>query len=308
MDMTYRILWIDDNVSDLDGSKKLLETRLAQRSLSLRIDFDDSIKQTDDINKLNSRLRSDNPYDLIMVDYDLGSDVGGVSVLKRLRNIIHGHLVLYSSTPLPELRKQVYENTLDGVFCLTRTSLRTQLFPIIESSLEKFKMPVVVRGLVVGAVGEIDDYINQIGASIIGNLGDAERDEILNAAKDNEAIYLNQLLDDMENKYSIPISKLIKKMNLHQKKILLEPLFTKIGCQSSLSCLDSIHDYMSDINPFRIDLAHSKTIMVSGVPRLSKKDGGSYTSKEISVLMTRLSQIKSNLEDAKDHFCSAKTD
>src|ERR1035437_7129713 len=99
MDMQYRILWFDDQCEDLVGQQKMIETNLTSIGFSLKVFWVNSFTDKD-IQPIINQLKKHNPYDLIMVDYDLGQGSGGEHLLKKLRFVSSGDMVFYSATPV----------------------------------------------------------------------------------------------------------------------------------------------------------------------------------------------------------------
>lgn len=297
MDMIFRILWIDDNVDDLDGGNRILQARMKQYGFELDIRYFSEIS-LDSIDKLVKELKRENMYDLIIADYDLGSAIGGVAVLKKIRRSIHNTMVLYSATPVPILRSAICNEGFDGVFCLARTELRTQLFPLIEVDLNKIKTPPFIRGLFVGAVSEIDSLLSEVCLALIAG----NEPSVIDKIKLSYKKYLEDETLNVESRYAKPPERIFKGLNFHQKKEVLLPILEKIGCHVSLSCTDAINQFIEKINPVRIDLAHLSTLLSDSGPVLQRKSGGAYNPNELAILLRDLTEIKSTLLNAREHF------
>lgn len=301
MDMIFRILWIDDNIEDLDGGNRVLQTLVKQHGFELDIRYFNDINK-ESVDSLVKSLKKKNIYDLIIADYDLGSAIVGVSVLKKIRSSIHNTMILYSSTPVPTLRLAVCNAKFDGVFCLARTELRTQLFPLIEVDLRKIKTPPFIRGLFVGAVSEIDKILSDVCTMLIAG----NEEMIINSVKERHKKYLEEEVNNIEESYARPHSRVIKSLNFHQKAEILLPLLEQIGCHVSVSCSDAINKFMEKINPVRIDLAHLSTLQSENGPLIQKKSGGEYSPAELTNLLAEIINIRSTLLNAHIHFQSNK--
>lgn len=301
--MKYRILWIDDNVEDLAGSERIIQTRLRSFGFDLHVKYLDEINENV-IAKLIAELRANNPYDLIMVDYDLGQAIGGVAVLRRLRNIIHNPMILYSSTAVDILRRSICDAQFDGVFCLGRTELRTQLFPLIQVTLGKLATPAYMRGLIVGTVSEIDGWLVEIGAAILSAENAENALQIKSSIKAMQLAHLNGEVSGLDTVYNLEPPRLMKKLNLHLKKQLLNIVLEQRGCHVSTGCIAAVNDFLEKINPVRIDLAHTGTVEYDGLPALSRKSGGQYSIEDLTALVKDLSLIRDTILNARNHFCT----
>lgn len=302
MDLVYRILCIDDNISDLDGIKKLVEKSLIPFGFELDLKFEDTIKSEEDIEKTLKSLRAYNPYDLIMVDYDLGFNLGGASVLRRLRNVTSGIMVFYSGSDVKILRANVCNEGIDGIYCLSRTALRNQLFPIIQASLGKISTPMIIRGLVVGTVGEIDGLLSEIVLKLIDNVKAGSNPTLIQDMRSRHELFLQDTVKGLDEFYQKPIAKLVRNINLQQKQELLTPILNGIGCQVSSSCLQAINDLLERVNQVRIDLAHYETVVVNGLPYVKRKSGGEYKPEDLLEHLRRLSLIRQSILNAKEYY------
>lgn len=297
MDMIFRILWIDDNVEDLDGGNRILQTRMRQHGFELNINYFSEINR-ESVEQLVKELKKNNIYDLIIADYDLGNAIGGVALLKKIRTSIHNTMVLYSATPVPQLRQAICTAGFDGVFCLARTELRTQLFPLIEVDLKKIKTPPFIRGLFVGAVSEIDKLLLDVCLALITG----KESQVINEVKESHKKYLEEEVQAIDVRYSKPPVRVLKGLNFYQKKEILLPILESIGCHVSMSCADAINNFIEKINPIRIDLAHLSTYQSESGPQLQRKSGGDYPLNELTALLTEMMSIRSTLLNAHTHF------
>lgn len=299
MDMFYRILWIDDNIDDLDGHIRLLDTSVKQLGFEVQIKYFNDIT-AESIEKLVKDLKASNTYDLIIADYDLGNKIGGVKVLKKIRTTHHNKMVLYSATPVPTLRQLICDERFDGVFCMSRTGLKNQLLPLIEVDIRKINIPPFIRGLFIGAVSEIDALL----ADILFALTKNKEQETILSIRDRYKNFLESELQHLDSKYSKQLERVLRDLNFHQKKELALPILEQIGCHVSSNCAESINNFMDKINPIRIDLAHFATSESGGIPVLKRKSGGEYNLSDLNSLLLLANNIKLSLANAKEHFSS----
>ncbi|WP_210015247.1 hypothetical protein [Pseudomonas palmensis] len=288
MDATYCILWLDDQKDELSGVIKNLENRLHSVGLNIHITWQDRFDE-DSLKPLLDSLRKHSPYDLIMIDYDLGVGKIGHKITKLIRSQTYGDMVFYSSAPDEELRNRLYIEKVDGVYCMQRTSLAHEVFALAQNAIRRVVHPNYMRGLVVGSVGELEGLFEDTINAIIRKKGHPSETDIREMAKESLQEFIDELQKvNLPRFESMKIEKIIKKLNLRIKVNLLLQLLEEDGSNMSLSCHQVISRFADEINQHRIEFAHARTTNIEGIPVFQDRNKKVWGPEEMRNLLLKL--------------------
>lgn len=295
MDLTYRILWFDDQPRMVEGYNRNIEQRLNGIGLRLKHKLIQSFDE-ESIAPLMRNLKSYCPYDLIMVDYDLGigNHKGGEKLLKRLRNSTHCEMIFYSSAPPAKLRKELVDNKIDGVFVTNRTDIKYHVQSIAESALRRIIHPNYMRGLVVGSVSEMEHLFCDVIASLCTETNTCT-EELLNNIVQEEISYLNQQVSsrhDQHIKKQLKFEKQLRRASLHTKSAILIDLLEKEGSKPSLDAIMVLEEFMNEINQPRIEFAHAKTCEEDDIPVFKDRNNKRWGPNEMKKLLLDIRRHK----------------
>lgn len=290
MDATYCILWLDDQKEELSGVVKNLEGRLYSVGLNANITWFDKFDD-ESVQSLADSLRKHSPYDLIMVDYDLGAGKGkyGHILTKRIRSQTYGDMAFYSSAPDEELRKKLYEQKVDGVYCMQRHSLAHEVFSLAQNAIRRVVHPNYMRGLVVGSVGELEGLFEDTINAIVRSKGSPSIDDIRLMAEQSLQEYINELQNvNMPRLRTMSTEKIVKKLNLRVKVDFLLRLLEEDGSNLSLNCHQVISRFADEINQHRIEFAHARTTNIQGIPVFQDRKQKVWGPEEMRNLLLKL--------------------
>jgi CheY-like chemotaxis protein len=101
--------------------------------------------------------------DLMLVDYKLGPDqIDGARLASQIRRSSpYTDMIFYSSEPRPELRRQVFENKIDGVYCCSRDDLPDETTNVVMAMTRRSLDVTHMRGIIVGAATDLDHYMER---------------------------------------------------------------------------------------------------------------------------------------------------
>jgi hypothetical protein len=302
MDMQYRILWFDDQRTNLVGQQQVIQAQLNTIGFTLKINWIESFDD-ETIQGIINQLRTHNPYDLIMVDYDLGKGSGGELLLKKLRFVSSGDMVFYSGTPVQTLREALLKQGVDGIFCLDRTKLGTEVFSIIQNTLRRIIHPNYMRGLVVGSVAEMDALFSEIILAILTRPNMPTEDDIKAQLKGKTETYLSQQQEDLVTFESKQLNRIIKKESLHTKVDLLLQLLQKENSHTAQSYIYLLEKFLDEINQHRINFAHDCTgENDDGIPVFKDRAGKIWTPERMKQLLLKIREHKLATKNAHQHF------
>ena len=184
MKISYHVLWFDDQLDKITGLKMTLRRILSGLGFQLNVDEKDTISP-DEIRDLRDKLSVYNPYDLIIFDHDMGQNQKGANIAAELRSSIFTDMVYYSSSVSTDLRKELFENKVDGVFIAQRDQFEADMVGIITDHTKKICDLNNMRGLVLDFMSEIDLKLRKILEKTLENSSDKE--QILRKFQDKHA-------------------------------------------------------------------------------------------------------------------------
>lgn len=176
MNLTYRILWIEDNTDFIDsfdidamgayvaeqGFEPIIEIRTTPEEISADVDG--------------------SQYDLLIIDYNIAEgDVHGSDVIRQIRdkNCLT-EVIFYSQNAVSQLREVAAEKELEGVFFSGRN--RDQLLGKINSVFDLTVRKVVdvenMRGIVMSGVAELDHLVTDVIRAIHDSLDAGKKVEL----------------------------------------------------------------------------------------------------------------------------------
>lgn len=268
MDVSFRVLWFEDNPKYVKEIEENVQVRLDSFGIKFDVtmitDFSAPV-----IDRICKDIKKSCPYDLIMVDYDLGSrEIQGDELLKKLRRSSFSSMIFYSAKTIKQLRELLLAKSVDGVFCLARDArLAGNIYAIVEGALNRVVQPNYMRGLVVSSVSYMDKLFNDlITLTIEQNL--KPRDQILADLTKNFVAFQAEELAKMQQLSDNTLLKYINKSNFHVKTELLKELLALEGSQYSDSFLEMVEVFIKEVGNKRNKFAHTPTELVDGVPRL----------------------------------------
>ncbi|TAI97898.1 response regulator [Pectobacterium versatile] len=159
MKLEYKILWFEDQPHNVAGPADGIKDRLYRAGFKLTIEW---VKTIGDVNSFIGQLRKKNDFDLILMDWNLGTSIpNGASLAKRVRNNAHTEIVFYSSAAPNELREAIYKEEIDGVYCTRRDNLISETMAVINTTIKKVLDLNHMRGIVMAVVSDFDNLIDE---------------------------------------------------------------------------------------------------------------------------------------------------
>ncbi len=269
MDASFRVLWFEDNPEQVDQIKDSVQARLDNYGIKFDVtmvsDFSSGV-----IERIVADLKRSCPYDLIMVDYDLGTrELHGDDLLKKLRRATAISMIFYSAKKVKQLREMLLSKGVDGVFCIARDSrLAGDVYAIVESALNRVVQPNYMRGLVVSSVSYMDRLFSEIILCGINDLRLRPQSEVLDQLKRKFVLNQKQERIKMKAITEKTLDRYISKANFYVKTELLKELLEIEGSQFSESFLQMVDVFIREVGDKRNKFAHTPTEYVNGAPKL----------------------------------------
>ena len=189
MNLTYKILWFEDQTDFVDAYIPDLENYIENFGLKfIKPSIETDSSKTDTINY--------EEYDLILLDYKLSDGDKGDIIIGKIRELnIYTEIVFYSSSQIDELRQSIQKNELDGVYCVSRAeaAFLPKVKDIIKQTLRKVLDLNALRGIVMATVSDFDMKMIEIIKEYQKYLGDEKYNNFLQKRR-------KKLFDSLESK------------------------------------------------------------------------------------------------------------
>lgn len=278
MKLSYKILWVDDQIEDyIDmGIKAEFETYLDSLGfISIIETFENGSKAEDSLKLVK--------YDLILSDYNIeGGNEQGDTLIQKIRDGgIFTEVLFYSAQDnFEEIAKNLYRDRVSFFSLIGDEGMkefRSRTLRLIDLTISKLQELNNIRGLVMSETSELDNKIVDILTSYFSNESENTeplREYIIKAIQKsakgnyNKSISLYELdfkqvlkhrIFDADKK-AMTIAKLLELKGLNQGNLNYENFYT---------------NYKAEVIDKRNDLAHAKSDVIDGVEYLilSRKDG-----------------------------------
>lgn len=298
MKLDYKILWFDDQPDSATGMQQGIATRLTRLGFQLNVEWHKEIK---DSGAFLGGLQKRNDIDLILMDWNMGLNAENGAVLaKKLRNKTYTEIVFYSSAAPSELRKAIYEQDIDGVYCIRRETLVQEVMHVIKTTVKKVLDLNHIRGLVMGTVSEFDAQIEEILCLLAQRMND----------KDCLSAHIKQSILIANESSSAQIAKLGKKTEIAELiehraygaflkyKTLCAFLEKRSDDRSIVDLNEKLKNYHKEVIEPRNALAHAKATEVNGKVTFKGRDLEFDEEKLLDLRLNLLAQ-GDNLADIK---------
>jgi CheY-like chemotaxis protein len=211
MNLSYRILWIEDETEFIDSfDVDALQSYVEEQGFDLELIFrtkPDEIRQDVDGTK----------FDLLIIDYNIADDdLHGSDVIRQVRdkNCLT-EVIFYSQNGVATLRKIAAEKELEGVFYSGRPTeqLLRKIKDVFNLTVRKVVDVDNMRGIVMAGVADIDhlvtDLIRAVHASVDERRQITLRKRLLEKMKP-VVNHLGKLLKEPDHPNIAEIEKLVK--------------------------------------------------------------------------------------------------
>jgi len=303
--LSYKIGWIDNQPNDMSPHQGRLTTRLGRLGFDTQIDW---VTTADELGAFVEGLRQHREYDLILVDWQLGQmvngDASGASVAQEVRRHSLATVIFYSAATPRDLRQQIANKLVDGVFCVNREYFVHEAMQVIEASIRKYSDLNAMRGLFLAAVAEFDDLIRGTTFRAYIGLGGERQQALKDKLIDDTINYLTEQLQIAQSvDRSEDLGAVVKKLQPSSWPLfegLLEVL--RMGCPSShhADAVERFSRYGDEILTVRNDMAHVKEKVNGDGTRAIIRGDREWSAKKFAQLRQLLSDHYSNLEYIND--------
>ena len=267
MDMTYKILWIDDAEDYVESTQELVNDAIREHFMDAEIESYSDY----DVFK-NQKLKdfdatSFDFYDLILMDFALSGTTGD-TVIRELRNKeIYTDIVFYSSDR--ENMEDALKNSdqLNGVFLADRANLLEIINRVVKKNLKREYRISNIRGLIMDSTSEFD-YICQSTTIALFEKLDAEQQgiiiqkakEYVDCAESNSKRNFKRLRDENGNSFIQDAIKSVEYVMNNKDRYALMGMVVKSFDDGPIAQEDFSQKYSDELIKPRNKLAHAKLV------------------------------------------------
>lgn len=302
MRLDFNVLWVDDQPERVQSQITGIKRQMADQGFEFRAHECRSIGETSAF--LGDGLFNDE-IDLVLVDWDLGSESRGQDAINEIRqHLLFKDVVFYSSlTDADTLREAAFSLGLEGVFCSARGELTIEVMGVFESLVKKVLDLDHTRGIVMGATSDIDQMVNTSLEHIQSRLDDLTKARLVNEA----AALIKKRLEEHQFK----LDQLIEAADLESflKAHYIVTANDKLRMLAGALKLDALADcskfrskvteYMTNVVPKRNVLGH-RVLSPEGKPiAISTFEGEQIGLEEMRVLRRLLLDLRNEFRELK---------
>jgi DNA-binding NarL/FixJ family response regulator len=303
--LEYKIAWIDDQPTRADGFYQRLSSFLGRYGFQLRVDW---ISRENELNAFLNSLDTNSDYDLILVDWKLGSVVktgdSGATVARDIRfKNPPSYVVFYSSETRANLMALIASEKIDGVYCVNRDHFVNETRDIIRASIRRFEDVEMMRGVFLSAVASFDSIAKQALYEGFDGLPAPARAKIVDGLLGRLEKFHTERLDEIKKiDKGLEFPKLLGKLKAGSSQELtclidlLSLACPSVGYQTSLERLKA---YQQDFLPARNDLAHVEE-SIAGDQSVVARGGRVWNPDELGQYRQQIVDHHDNLIYVRD--------
>jgi DNA-binding NarL/FixJ family response regulator len=157
MSLEYKILWIDDQIDDIQNQIELVKQFVLGEGMIPKIVV--ARENTDIARRVAALNTLQGTFDLTVVDFHLADDASGAHVACDIRRRSVADVIFYSATDRKELLRQLHELSVDGVFVANRREIVHRVREIFSAHTKWAINVTAMRGISTSTVSEIDHLI-----------------------------------------------------------------------------------------------------------------------------------------------------
>lgn len=302
MRLDFNVLWVDDQPDRVQSQIAGIKRQMEEQGFEFRAHECRSIAETSAF--LGDGLFNDE-IDLVLVDWDLGSESRGQEAIGQIRQyLLFKDVVFYSSlTDAGMLRQAAFDLGLEGVFCAARADLTTEVMGVFESLVKKVLDLDHTRGIVMGATSDIDQMVNISLEQILSRLDDGAKENLVTEA----ATLIGRRLEEHSAKLDqlTEVSDFQSFLSAHYLLTANDRLRILAGALKLDALADCWHfrarvtDYMNNVVPKRNVLGH-RVLSPEGKPiAIATLEGEQIGLEEMRTLRCLLLNLRNEFRELK---------
>lgn len=302
MGLTYKILWIDDQIEGLIefGLKDNLEAHLIDLGFNPTINcFEDTESAREELSKTK--------YDLILSDFNIDDGENGDILIRKIREgFIFTEVLFYSAQP--NFSSVVQNLAIDRVSLLSiagqvpYSSLEQKAKWLIDQTTLKLREIESLRGLVMSETSQLDSIVEDI-LSVYLQTDDPEVERLRNSILSKIKSSAKSNLRKAEKLADVGKLELVKSrlFDASKKARSIKDLINIVVIKQTYRFGDFFENYKRDVLDIRNKLAHARADNIDGQECLIVEDGNREVFDQQKVIQIRKNLLQYNkfLNDLK---------
>ena len=184
MDMSYKVLWIDDDEDYVESSKDFVSESAKKYFMNAEFEVFNEYDKFKEQKLSNFDAQSFDLYDLILVDYALSGTTGN-RIIRELRDKkIYTDIIFYSSDIETMKNELKSEEQLDGVFLIERENLFSMIEQIIQKNLKREYRISNIRGLIMDSTSEFDYICQETAIALFEKLDKDQQNSVVDKTRE----------------------------------------------------------------------------------------------------------------------------
>lgn len=258
MRLDFNVLWVDDQPDRISAQIKPIARKMEEEGFQFNPTLCRSMAEVRE--HVKSGVFNDE-VDLILVDWDLGTDVAGQQAIAEIReHILYKDVVFYSANSEPDkLRKLAFDAGLEGVYCASRMELVEEVIGVFESLVKKVLDLDHTRGIVMGATSDIDYMVSECLVLIHERLdGEGKQKMLLESVEyiAKKVEKYSERAKTLKESTSISMADLLKEHGIFTAHDRLRILSRLLKDYTDKTARVAITTYMEKVVPDRNILGH----------------------------------------------------
>jgi hypothetical protein len=298
--LDFNVLWVEDQPDRVAAQVTAIEKQMGAEGFRFNHTPCTSFSEVKAL--VTDQVFADE-IDLVLVDWDLGSDLRGQDVIQLIRDSVrYKDIVFYSAqTSTNELRQLVFQRGLEGIYCTSRAELVDEVVGVFESLIKKVLDLDQIRGIVMGATSDIDNMVNECLVLMHEQLDSAGRQKMFDSAIG----YIQQRIDDFLKKAEAlkGVTSLDELFGAHMILTANDRLRMLGGAlkiqtfEAHKEYRKSVVKYQQDTVPKRNDLGHL-VLIPEGRPRgVATASGGTVSVEEMRELRKLILTLRADFRE-----------
>jgi CheY-like chemotaxis protein len=296
MQLEYRILWFEDQPANVRPFEDNIRSGLARLGFEPKVAMRTVVAGGLDP---MADLPTQRDVDLVLMDWKLGGEHDGATLARQIRQVfIDTDIVFYSSEAPKTLRKLIFDQDIDGVYCCHRTSLSDRTLGLIRAQMRKVLDLNHMRGIVMAATSDLDhamieclDVVHKVaypgdGGTFAAMISTQVAAGLRRKAEEIEGLgrrgKLEKLLKDPNFGSAMRLAALQAELQKFAERITEAHLLEKLGA------------YLTEVITPRNDFAHRRAVVVGDQLRLEGREEF-FNQESMIALRLRLLNHSENL-------------
>jgi DNA-binding NarL/FixJ family response regulator len=195
MNLIYKILWFEDQ--NLWAQPLVRDIKTFVEEMGFVFTEPKFERDNSNIDNINY-----DEFDLILMDYNLGSTEKGDTLIKKIReHNFFSEIVFYSADGALKLREQVFNNGLDGVYCADRSanSFLRKVQEVIKATVKKVLDLNTIRGIVMAETSDIDKKMLDVIAIYANSLEAVDKNTFLEKRRNKLLKSINEKIEGIKS-------------------------------------------------------------------------------------------------------------